>query len=322
MGYQKRRFTDEQIEKANSMNLLDYAISKGFGLKKVGKNSYHIKGFGGLYINSLENKWNCFSQNKGGGPIQFVMFIEDKTWVEAVKQLLGMPIDSKTDIYKPISSDYKREENNREFILPEKNNTYKHVFAYLIQTRKIDKDIVNELVKEKKLYEDKNRNCVFVGYDYKGNAKYANKRSTNTNITYKGEVLNSNKAFPFLFGKGDNKVFVFESPIDAMSHATLFKLQGLDWKNQYRLSLGGLSEKGLDRFLNDNKNVTDITLCLDNDEAGRNTTEKFLKKYKEKYSVEVYKTTTKDVNQELKSILHNISHSKSIEDDLEDELEI
>ena len=319
MVYTKCRFTEEQIEKANNTNIMDYVINQGLDFKKVGMNSYHIKGYGGLYVNPSENKWNCFSQGKGGGPIQFIMFMEDKTWVEAVKQLLDISPES---VHKSIFKDNQMEEDKGKFILPQKNDTYKHIFAYLIQTRKIDKDIVYELIKEKKLYEDKNRNCVFVGYDNEGNPKYANKRSTNTSIAYKGEVLNSNKAFPFLFGKGDNEVVVFESPIDAMSHATIYKKKGIDWHKQYRLSLGGLSEKGLDNFLKQNNDVNSIVLCLDNDEAGCNAKEKFLNKYKGKYNVGVYKIVNKDINQELKSMLDNISYSESIEDGLEEELEI
>lgn len=319
MVYTKCRFTEEQIEKANNTNIMDYVINQGLDFKKVGMNSYHIKGYGGLYVNPSENKSNCFSQGKGGGPIQFIMFMEDKTWVEAVKQLLDISPES---VHKSIFKDNQMEEDKGKFILPQKNDTYKHIFAYLIQTRKIDKDIVYELIKEKKLYEDKNRNCVFVGYDNEGNPKYANKRSTNTSIAYKGEVLNSNKAFPFLFGKGDNEVFVFESPIDAMSHATIYKKKGIDWHKQYRLSLGGLSEKGLDNFLKQNNDVNSIVLCLDNDEAGCNAKEKFLNKYKGKYNVGVYKIVNKDINQELKSMLDNISYSESIEDGLEEELEI
>ena len=47
-------------------------------------------------------------------------------------------------------------------ILPEKNDTYKHLFAYLIKARNIDKDIVAEFVDKKMIYEDRNKNCVFV----------------------------------------------------------------------------------------------------------------------------------------------------------------
>lgn len=296
--YKEHKFTEEEIAKANNTSLIDYVQRSGLKVEKAGDNYYHVKGFGGLYVDSLQNKWNCFSQSKGGGPIQLIMFLENKTWVEAVKHLLDRNCSQYN--YQEVKNYRRITEKKGDFILPEKNNTYKHVFAYLIQTRKIDKDIVNFLVKEKKIYEDKNRNCIFVGYSESENEpKYAAKHGTNTLQKYKGEVLNSNKAFPFLFGKKGDTVYVFESPIDAMSHATLAKIQGLDWQNQYRLSLGGLSDMGLDSFLKENPNIKNIFFCLDNDNPGRTTAEKYIEKYKDIYNVDIQKSNLKDFNEDL-----------------------
>lgn len=69
------RFTDEEVNKANNINIMEYATHKGLEITKVSRDSYNIDGFGGLYINPISNKWNCFSRNKGGGPIQFCMFL-------------------------------------------------------------------------------------------------------------------------------------------------------------------------------------------------------------------------------------------------------
>jgi len=295
--YKEHKFTEEEIAKANNTSLIDYVQRSGLKVEKAGDNYYHVKGFGGLYVDSLQNQWNCFSQSKGGGPIQLIMFLENKTWIEAVKHLLDRNCSQYN--YQEVKNYRRITEKKGDFILPEKNNTYKHVFAYLIQTRGIDKDIVNFLVKEKKIYEDKNRNCIFIGYsESEEEPKYAAKHGTNTSQKYKGEVLNSNKAFPFLFGKG-NTVYVFESPIDAMSHATLAKIKGLDWHNQYRLSLGGLSDMGLDSFLKENPNIKNIFFCLDNDEPGREATEKYIEKYKDRYNVDIQKSNLKDFNEDL-----------------------
>ena len=309
--YEEHRFTEEEITKANNVSLIDYVQSSGLKVEKAGDNYYHVRGFGGLYIDTSRNKWNCFSQNKGGGPIQLIMFLENKTWVEAVKQLLGKNYIH-YNYQKEVKNDRRITEKKGEIVLPEKNSTYKHVFAYLIKTRGIDKDIVNSLVKEKKIYEDKNRNCVFVGYS-ENEPKYVAKHGTNTSQKYKGEVLNSNKAFPFLFGKG-NTVYVFESPIDAMSHATLAKIKGLDWQNQYRLSLGGLSDMGLDSFLKENPNIKNIFFCLDNDNPGRTTAEKYIEKYKDRYNVDIQKSNLKDFNEDL---LATVKKKLILEDELE-----
>lgn len=64
MAHKTLRFTDEELTQANNVNLMDYAISIGLELKKVGKDSYHIEGYGGLYINPILNKWNCKDYNE------------------------------------------------------------------------------------------------------------------------------------------------------------------------------------------------------------------------------------------------------------------
>lgn len=316
MVYEKRRFTDEQIQIANSVNILEYA-KQYFDVKRVGTNSYKIEGYGGLYINPINNMWNCFSQGKGGGPIQFIMFTENKSWVESVKQLLGLTISNNVGNYK---KDIRQSEENikGELILPEKNNTYKHIIAYLIKTRKIDKNIVYKFIKDKKLYEDKNKNCVFVGYDKEGNARYASIRGTNTNIDkFRGEVKNSNKAYSFnLFNKDSDTVYVFESPIELMSYMSL--------KNEFNhnaVSLGGIYDMALNQFLKENENIKSIHLCLNNDDAGKTGTNLIVEKYKKDYNIVVEYPSLKDFNKDL-MILRNFTRGNSYEEATEEELEI
>jgi hypothetical protein len=166
-----KRFTYEEIQRANEVNIIDYISKFNSNVKKAGR-TLKLEGYGGLYIDPIKNKWNCFSAGKGGGPIQLVMHLENKTWVEAVKTLLENSYES-----RPVIPDTNTKiEEKGEFILPEKNNTYKHMIAYLIYTRGIDRDIVYNCIFNKTLYEDKNRNCVFVGYDKEGIQRYAGLR--------------------------------------------------------------------------------------------------------------------------------------------------
>ena len=297
MTFKELRFTQEEIDKANSIDIINYAVNVGLDPKRVGANSYHIKGYGGLYINPSSNEWNCFSQNKGGGPIQFIMFIEDKTWVEAVKTSLK-------DEYKRAINSNKikaKEEERGDFILPKKNNTYKHIIAYLIQTREIDKDIVYKLIKDRKLYEDKKRNCVFVGYDRRDISRYANIRSTKPKSAFKGEVRNSDKSYSFSIKGVSEKVYVFESPIEILSYLTIMKLYDNDPKH-HMVSLGGVTDKALARYLKDNMDIKDIVCCLNNDKAGIESTEKIKSKYKEKHNIIEKFPANKDYNEDLINI--------------------
>jgi len=95
-----------------------------------------------------------------------------------------------------------------------------------------------------------------------------NMNDTDIKITYqnyRGDVLNSDKSYGFEIPGRSNRLFVFESPIDAMSHATLTKFMHKDWKEDNRLSLGGLTDLALDRYLKQHPNINQIIFCLDND---------------------------------------------------------
>ena len=64
---------------------------------------------------------------------------------------------------KPAESDKK--ETTEGLQLPEKDSHMRNVFAYLIKTRKIMPEVVQDWVDRKYLYQDTHKNCVFVGYD-------------------------------------------------------------------------------------------------------------------------------------------------------------
>ena len=54
-----------------------------------------------------------------------------------------------------------------------------------------------------------------------------------------------------------------------MSHATLCKLNGIDWREDHRVSEGCLSDKALARYLKLHPEVTEIVFCYDNDIDGK-----------------------------------------------------
>lgn len=289
-----KRFTDEEINKANNISIVDYINKLNLEIKKTGK-TLKIEGHGGLHINPERNVWNCFKEKKNGGPIQLVMHLENKTWVEAIKTLLGSSYES-SNINNRV---YNKSRENKELNLPNKNNTYNHVIAYLIQSRGIDKDIVYQMISSKKIYEDKRKNCVFVGYDKNNNPKYAGLRGTNTSIPFKGEVQGSNKGYSFnITNTEDKTLYVFESPIELMSYMTLYKKYCGEDFNFNGLSLAGTSDIALERFLKDN-DISTINLCLDNDEAGKKAIVEIREKYKDDYLIQIKLPKLKDWNEDL-----------------------
>ncbi len=308
-----KKLTANEITKADNASIIDYINTLGIKSKKAGK-TLKIEGYGGLYIDPVGNRWNCFSQGKGGGPIQFVMFMENKSWIEAVKTILDK---TQSDQIKPEFSRPTQPEV-KEFNLPKKNNTYRHIIAYLIQTRGINKNIVYKFIKNKTLYEDEKRNCVFVGYDKGSIPRYAGLRGTNTNIPFKGEVEGSNKAYSFNLKGESNRLFVFESPIELMSYKTL--KDGSTEFNHHMLSLGCLADVALEQYLIDNPNITNITLCLNNDKWGIKATQKIKEKYKDKnYDINTQLPRLKDYNDVLLFYRAEKKQRESPKKEIEDE---
>ncbi len=218
----------------------------------------------------------------------------------------------------------EKKEEKGEFILPEKNSTFKHIFAYLINTRYIDKEIVYDFVKRDKLYENKHGSCVFVGYDNKGQGKYASVRSTNTTgKSYRRDVKNSHKTYPFCRSGTNDTVCAFEAPIDLISYLTLIKKHDIKAFKSHCIFLGGVADKALEYYLKENPNITKIMPCLDNDEVGHFACQQIREKYRDRYKILRHMPQGKDFNEQLLNI--NKLYDKTAENTLphivaEDEL--
>ena len=69
------RVTQEQIERANLVNLPDFLRNQGFSLKREGKE-YILEEHDSLHIKDNQcgerGKWFQFSADRGGNNIQFV----------------------------------------------------------------------------------------------------------------------------------------------------------------------------------------------------------------------------------------------------------
>ena len=98
------------------------------------------------------------------------------------------------------------------------------------------------------------------------------------------DCLGSKKAYSFrLLGTNKDEVHLFESAVDLLSFATLYKLNGGNWKELNLISLSGVYApssdltkskvpKALQKYLENNLSLKRIVLHLDNDIAGRRAT--------------------------------------------------
>lgn len=306
-------FTDEDIEFAKSIDIMSYLSSKGYTFKKQGNNHYLLEPHSSFMIFPNTNSWFYFKENKGGNLINFLQHYENKTFQEAMFEIVGEPQNREQVESRKYTKYIPIKEEKGEIMLPAFNKDNKKAYAYLTKTRGIDKDIVNELIKQGIIYENDKGGVVFVSKDNNNQVKFACVRSTSENSSFRQDVKNSAKEYGFKTVGKSNKLFVFEAPIDLLSHATISKMQGKDWKNDNRISLGGTSDKALNKFLEENNHIKEIVFFLDNDSAGIENSKKMAKKYGNDYKVEIFHSTKgKDLNE----MLLNYKDEKEINNDL------
>ena len=263
-----RHFTDEEISRANNVDLLSLAQSYGYVPENINnRKAIHMKRSGGLYIFPESNKFyhhtGSESENKGGA-INFVMREEHISFGEAVAKLIG------ESSIKRVEPKQYTPQPREELILPPKAANFKRAYWYLVSVRGIEPDIVSYFMNEKKIYQDaEHSNTVFVGYDRDGTAKYCSMRACSPDSKFKRDADNSDKSYPFSFEGKSDLVIVNEAPIDLLSHASLTKLHGRDWKQDHRISLGCLSTAALDRYLDWHKEIKRIVFAFDNDYLAR-----------------------------------------------------
>lgn len=253
--------TRNQISQAKEWDLLSYLQAhEPNELKRCGPHEYCTRTHDSLKISN--GKWCWHSQGIGGRTaLDYLIKVRGMDFVGAVEALCGCraPPPQERPAPKPP----------KPFKLPEASRFPSRMLAYL-QGRGIHPDVIGECIKAGTLYESRRyQNCVFVGRDMEGRARFACLRGTRD--CFRIDVEGSDKRYNFSLLAADPKcprLAVAESPIDALSLATLVKLSGGEWRDSHYISLGGTAPCAILQFLHDHLHVTQVSLCLDNDEAG------------------------------------------------------
>ena len=245
-------YSQEQIDRANQVNLEDFLRTQGETLTRSGKE-YRWKCHDSLTVRG--NKWFRHSQSKGGYPVDFVMEFYGKSFPEAVRMLIS---EEGTGVQEA------RPAPPPDFRLPLRNLSNTKVLDYLTKQRRIAPAIVEHFIASGDLYEEaSHHNAVFVGRDKTGLPRYAHCRGTADR--FRLDVAGSDKSYGFCHQGEGGQLFVFEAPIDLLSFLCLYPK---DWKSRSYLSLGGVSGKALERFLSEHPDIQQVFLCLDSDTAG------------------------------------------------------
>ena len=260
-------FTDEQKVMANSVDLAEFLRMRGEKLERVGREHKLIYCDGSGKHDSITLRGSTWFDHKnqvGGGAIKFMQEFYDMDFQTAVQELLGQTI---TSLSHAPSKAVAHEEKTKEFKLPKSNENMHRVFAYLIKQRFIKPEIISYFAKQHTLYEDKqHHNAVFVGLDENGVPRQASKRSTNSfRKTFRITCEGSDTRYSFAHFGENERLYVFEAPIDMMSFLTLYPK---DWQKNSYIAMNGVYENAVLTALKNHSNLHEIVLCVDNDEGG------------------------------------------------------
>jgi len=291
------QYTADQLHRANCVDLEPLLRQRGEKLACAGRDKRLASDHS---ITIRENRWYDHATMRGGLAIGFVQYHYGLEFAEAVSLLLDQTNrDTITAKAAPIHEPLP-------FQLPPKNDNMRRLFAYLVNERCVDREIVAQFVHDGLLYEScepsKNgkygyHNAVFVGLDEYGIARHAHKKS----LGRRGFCLNvesSNSEYSFHRSGTSEKLFAFEAPIDLMSYICL---HSNSWQAHSYVALCGLSEHTLMKTLELNAHITNVVLCLDNDRAGTAATERLTARVRESGcdNISAERSDLKDWNEDL-----------------------
>ena len=259
-------FTDEQKQLANSVDLAEDLRVRGEKLERAGvehKLIYYDSSGKHDSITIRGSKWFDHKNQTGGGAIKFMQEFYGMDFQTAVQELLGQRVTPLS--HSPPKTIAKEEK--KEFKLPEANANMHRVYAYLIKQRFIAPDIISYFAKQHTLYEDKeHHNAVFVGVDENGVPRQASKRSTNSyGNSFRITCQGSDTRYSFAHFGESKRLYVFEAPIDMMSFLTLYPK---DWQKHSCIAMNGVYENAVLAALKNHSNLSEVILCVDNDEGG------------------------------------------------------
>ncbi|MFI3255356.1 MAG: DUF3991 domain-containing protein [Eubacteriales bacterium] len=308
----QNKIPEESIGEARNVDMVEFLTSHyGFTFKSVG-GGYRPKEHESLHVNTDRKRWYWHSMGIGGfGAIDFLMKVEDFTFQQAVEGILNRSFaPAPTYIAPPVPKNLE---------LPPKAQNSNKLYWYLCDERKLDPSIVGKLEQNGLIYQDTKNNVVFVGMNEENIPKFACIRGTYLQKPYRKDCTGSDKAYSFhMTYHPSPRLYVFEAPIDCISHASLENLtSGTQYNPESylevsRLSLGGTSPKALDGYLKRFPQVKELVFCLDNDTVGGRTSSEFAKLYWDKgYQTRIELPTYKDYNEMLVHYLQELNSSSA-----------
>lgn len=273
----KKYYTNEECKQAKNVSLFDYICDQ-----KMNEHSLRYKELRRCDNHSVTicrkgNFYHDFATGEGGDNIKYLQEFYGMTFQEAVGELLdfaGIRGIEVITTYQSREEADEEEEVEKEVIIPERlNNKFSILYGYLNKARKIDIDVINDVVKEGLLYQSKNfNNMIFINKPQ----NYLEIKGTNLNKNFK-RTQKTRKTNYWWMGpmKGLKKtVYICESALDALSLYNLHKRMGIVSGKVY-CSIGGVANHGAIKRICREFEKCEIVMAVDTDKAGDIVCKKF-----------------------------------------------
>ena len=232
-------YNEKQIAQARDMDLLTFLrCYDPTELVHLSGGVYTTRTHDSLKISN--GKWMWWSRGIGGvSALDYLIKVKGYQFTQAVGMILGTEAD------KPPFLMPDKMQKKSKLLLPKKSDSNDHVISYLAG-RGIDRALIDSCIEREQIYESlPYHNCIFVGFDKEGTARYASFRATNEERIM-GDASGSDKRYSFrIEGTGDT-IHVFESAIDLLSYATLEKHKTGKYQGDHMLSLAGVYQPSID----------------------------------------------------------------------------
>ena len=301
----RRQVSKAEIERARELDLLTYLQTyEPHELVRISSAVYSIRSHDSLKISN--GKWCQWSTGGGGvSALDYLVKVQGMDFVSAVLRVLEC-----TRYATPTKTYTPKRAKPTDFVLPAPYENNDRVAAYLTG-RGLSKDLLNMYFNMGLVYEDRQHNCVFVGFDKDTVPRYAMLRSSDPSSTFLREVEGSDKRYSFSAPhSGSKTLFVFESAIDCLSFIELQRMENPLRKPDNYLSLSGVYRPrngeaadlpaALNEYLLRNGGIRHIALCLDNDDAGVKAAMAICAAMPDKYTAELLPPQSgKDYNEQL-----------------------
>ena len=284
-------FTEAQKEQARRTDLPSLLRTQGTVLKRSGSEYEWQSPTGKVTLRG--NLWYHQYDQEGGDAIAFAQRFMGMSYPEAVNMLLGgnaMSLDS-----APAQQIIQPKE---PFALPKRNENMRRVFAYLLNRRCLDRDVVYAFAHRDMIYESEPyHNVVFVGFDPNGAPVHANMRGTGSESAFKGNQPGSVPEYSFHWNGSDNELYFFEAPIDMLS---FISMHPDCWRQHSYAAACSVSDRVLLQMLKDNPKLDTVFLCLDSDGPGQKAAQRIADKlFTMGVKHEILLPNNKDWNEDL-----------------------